>query len=187
MAAVTYFMLCNEGNIIVAVQDNAGFDTSLVGGHVRSASFSVNEADNPDVLKSQPLVGDVFTDDPVNYIPQLKGSKKPFLKLSWSGSGVVDPDDQVYELVANGSNQCVLTIQKWNSEGDEAIGESGDKFSVCVIGHTLCPEARFELDGNGEHQITFTPKSDDKGEIEVVIIPVSSDCCSRAGIRLRLV
>jgi len=186
MAATTYFMLCSTGNVITAISLADDFDSALVGGIVRSASFSSSEGDSPDVLREKPVTGDLFVEDPLAYTPQNIGSIKPCVKLEWSGHGAADPDDSVYEMEANGVNQCTLTVRKWSMGDDVAIQEAGDKFGVCVIGHTNCPDSRFSLDANGEHTILFTPQDGDLGEIEVVIVPISSDC-GKVGIRLRLV
>lgn len=98
----------------------------------------------------------------------------PYLSSEgWSGDGVIDADDSVYEMVANGTNSCTLALKKRDKSDDSAILESGDKFGVCVIGAGNCDNGRFTLDGNGEATITFTPTSEQKGESEINITGIN--------------
>lgn len=177
MAVVVYYMLCRDTDgLILDVAQADTFSSQISGATSKSAMFSADPGDDPDVLMVKPYHGDLFTEDPITYTPQVGGCIKPFLKVrDWSGpDGAADPDDGVWELSdPDGVKSFTLTVKKWEEVSDTAIEEAGDIFEVSVLGGK-CPCGRVTLDANGEATITFVPLSGEYGGATVILRPINS-------------
>jgi hypothetical protein len=172
MAAVTYYMLCETSNGLVHDVRSSSFDvTALIGFEIRSASFSANAGDSPDVVASKPERGGTFTEDPISYSPP---PSMFYLDLAWEGDGAVV--DGMREMTANGTNSETLRLSKREVGTDslQSAAEDNDEYRVCIRTSVGKPSAgRVQL-VNGEQTISFTPASGDKGICEVEIIPIGS-------------
>lgn len=190
MAATTYYMLCRvaDDQILEARQTNDfGVEKYANIMVVRSATFSTNPGDSPDVLEAEPLPGGTFV-SPNTYNGPQALPVEPYLKADdWSGSahGSADPDDGVWEMASGSGNNCTLRVKKWDLNSDTAINEAGDKFEVCVLGGAKCPAATITLDSNGEATITFTPGSDEIGAVSIIFNGINVNYFSPPA-RLRL-
>jgi len=191
MAATTYYMLCRvaDDQILEArLVDDFGVENYTSVMVVRSATFSEDAGDDPDVLEAEPLAGGTFV-APSTYSAPESPPADPYLKVDdWSESahGSSDPDDGVWEMTAGSGNNCTLRVKKWDLNTDTAISEAGDKFEVCVLGGAKCPAAVLTLDSNGEATITFTPSSDEIGAVSIIFNGINVDYVSPPA-RLRLI
>lgn len=177
MALTTYYMLCLVNGDVIREARTA--DTFGVGPQyasvmeVRSATFSTDAGDSPDVLLAAPIPGYTFVAPGTHTAPPAAPAD-PYLKgEDWSGNGAADPDDGVWEMTSDGVNACTLTLKKWDMTTDTAITGAGDKFGVCILGSATCSTARITLDANGEATITITPGSTIKGEQDIICKPIN--------------
>lgn len=189
MALTTYYMLCRPSDNVILesrLTDDFGVENYADIMVVRSATFSVDAGDSPDVLASDPLPGGTFV-SPGTYNPPAAPVADPYLKVSdWSGNGGVDPDDGVWEMESDGTNSCTLTVKKWDRTTDTALNEVGDKFSLNLIGSPDCPCGRITLDSNGEATIVLAPLVNQKGESSITLRGINVSYLAEGG-RVRFV
>lgn len=183
MAAVTYHMLCDTvSHEIKSFSEENVWPSPPAGTEVRSASFSSNAGDSPDVLKANPYVGGTFQ-EPSTY----SDPAKPCFKIEWSGTGAVDGDDSVWEASV-GSGTITITIKKWDQLSNQLISDSGDDFGVCVVGGLEPSKGRLSL-ASGQDSFTFDLTSAPRGVFDVMIIPINNTLPPKTdnSIRVRLI
>tara|TARA_R110000824_G_scaffold350446_1_gene537384 strand:+ start:346 stop:894 length:549 start_codon:yes stop_codon:yes gene_type:complete len=167
MAAVTYFMLCGAlDNLVHDVRTSNSFSSGLLGSDVRSASFSSNPADAPDVPVDKPEPGGHFV-SPTTYTPPAETYS---LKASWEGN--ISVIDGMTEMTSNGANKATLRLTKVSSSGIPT--ESGtEQFRVCIQTSVGKPSVgKFNLVDGGA-TVDFIPASDEKGIALVALILVN--------------
>jgi hypothetical protein len=150
MAAIMYYMLCETATHEIKSFSTEDIWQGNVADHeTRSASFSSNPGDSPDILKDNPCIGGSFQ-EPSSYSPPII----PGIKIEWSGTGAEDGNDGAWEASV-GSGSITMDIKKWDLIEDVAISEAGDSFGICLTGALIPSEGRVTLDLNGEATVTF--------------------------------
>ena len=163
MAASTYFMFVRvSDNLILDARTEDSFDAGALSGYaVRSASFSADGGDSPDVNVAAPLPGGTF-EEPSTYGAPPAAPVVPYIKLEWSGAG--SPVMDACEVIADGVNTATLTAKKWDRTANEAIASGGESYWVRVDGAAFKPSVgKITLDVNGEGSVDFTPLTLEKG------------------------
>lgn len=161
MALRIYYMYIGNDSTILSCGLEDHFPT-LRGGVVESASFSLNPADSPDVLREEPKGNDQYTSDPPTYTPKIV----PYIKQTWSGDGTLVGD--VYEMTPHGANVATLTLQKWDENADTPLNTGGEVYWICVGGVAIKPNVgKVTLDGSGQGAVSFTPEASDLGMAHV--------------------
>ena len=183
MTAVTYYMACSTSTNVIKEVRTSTFSVPS-GYEIRSATFSSDAGDSPDVITSfrRPLPGGTFISPSTYFALGEIG-----LKVEYSGFGNIDPVDGVYELTADGSNSVTITFKKWNNLTNSAIQNAGDSFGICISGAVAqadTPTGKITLDPNGEASLTFTPGPGIKGELDVILRPIGILYKNQARVRL---
>lgn len=169
MAAVTYYMLCvTVDDVIVAFDtvDNYGTIENL---EVRSASFSTNPADSPDVLAAAPEKRGTFVAPSTYTAP---GPERVRLHAEWSGDGT--QVGNIYEMIADGVNAAVLTVRKWNEDDDVAMTDAGDNDDIWVVCSNIGLDEGKKSLVNGVITFTFTPPASSLGLTSVCVASAGS-------------
>lgn len=166
MALTTYYMLCDAEDTICGFKNLSFGDVQ--GFTERSATFSLDSGDSPDVLLNSPSLKDSFT---AGGTYTQHDASRPCLKLTWSGDGSLVGD--IYEMVANGSNSASLSIQLWDEATDSAINTGSQLYWVQVNGTSVRPgDGRVALDGAGAGSVVFIPSVIDLGLSYITLTPV---------------
>jgi len=170
MAAVTYYMHIRASDDLIGevslTDDWPNPDVTMV---VRSASFSSDSGDSPDVETplGRPLA--LGTYDGVTYTPPADVTK-PYIKLTWSGTGELN--GSIYEL--DEGETATLTLQKWDENADQAISSGGEEYWICPNGaNSGADVGKVTLNGSGQAVVNFTANANEKGLVDILIVPVN--------------
>lgn len=175
MAATLYYMLVRKSDDkILAVAPADIYSLSLISeNEVNSATFSANAGDSPDVVTAagQPVDGGTYVDETQTYTAPVKAC----LKAEWDGGDGSVNADGIYELTANGTNEAILKLTKWDQVAQAALDGSAGLGEEYYLGPNSIglPLAIAQLN-NGTTSVTLTPPNGEKGLVAINIFAKGS-------------
>lgn len=183
MAAVLYYMhiSANDDRVGEYSQTN-DWPNPATGMVVRSATFSSNPGDSPDVVtpRGEPDVNSFYTAGGL-YTP-APDSQFYKIRAEWSGGGGVD-QGFYYEMVADGINVATLTLTKLDYDGTP-LGSGTEAFILWFTGGPLGLDGAKKSMVGGVVTFNFTPPLGTKGMVTIQAINDGHNIPLEANIKL---